>query len=96
LIEATIRTADGLRDLWASPKGKEALRRRNRRVEVYPSYPENTDILDEYLQGDDDDEDVDLIPMAVPEVVKNLKRKHGELDPYDEIIVEDEPMLVDD
>src|SRR5947207_3193269 len=68
LIEAAVRTADELRDLWASPKGKQALRRRNKRLEVYPSYPENTDLLDGYLQGDDDD-DADPTPVTAPEVV---------------------------
>jgi hypothetical protein len=49
LIKAHIRTADELRDLWASPKAKDKLRRRNRNLELMPSYAENTDILDQYL-----------------------------------------------
>jgi hypothetical protein len=85
LIEATVRTADELKELWASPKGKDALRKRNKRVEVFPSYPENTDILNRHLQNDDDGEDA----ISVPEIVrKNLKRKRGQEEIFDEIIVE--------
>ena len=85
LIEATVRTADELKQLWASSKEKDALRRRNKRVEVFPSYPENTDILDEHLQNDDDENDA----IIVPEIVrKNLKRKCGQEEIFDEIIVE--------
>src|SRR5208282_152871 len=51
LIETIVRTADELKELWASPKGKDVLRKRNRQMEVLPSYPENTDILDEHLQN---------------------------------------------
>lgn len=53
LVEAEIHTADELRDLWSSPKTKNELRRRNVQ-ELVPSYPENTDILDRYLQDDED------------------------------------------
>ena len=61
-------------------------------MEVYPSYSDNTDIVDGYLQEDDDD-DVDQTSIAVPEIVKNLKRKHDEMKPHDEIIVEDAPFM---
>jgi len=57
-----------------------------------PIHPWYTDVLDGYLQEDDDD-DVDQTSIAVPEIVKNLKRKHDEMKPYDEIIVEDAPFM---
>ncbi len=54
-------------------------------MEMFPSYPENTDILDECLQNDDDENDA----ITVPEIVKkNLKRKRGQEEIFDEIIVE--------
>src|SRR5216117_4362481 len=68
LIKANIRTADELRDLWASPKAKDKLRRRNRNLELMPSYVENTDALDQYLQDIDDDDD-DL-PTVRPDVLQ--------------------------
>ena len=49
LIKANIRTADELRDLWASPRAKDKLRKRNRNIELVPSYGKNTDVLDQYL-----------------------------------------------
>ena len=52
---------------------------------MFPSYPENTDILDEYLQNDDGENDA----ITVPEIVKkNLKRKRGQEEIFDGIIVE--------
>ena len=85
LIKATVRTADELRDLWASPRGKDVLRKRNKQVEILPSYPDNTEILDQYLQNDDDEDDA----IIVPEIVKkNLKRKR-EPELFEEIIVEE-------
>jgi hypothetical protein len=92
LIKASVRTADELRDLWASPRAKDKLRKRNRSIELVPSYPENTDRLDQYLQNDDDDEPPGSIPLprpvvAPPIIRKNLKRKR-EPEVYDEIIVE--------
>ena len=82
LIEATVNTADELKALWASPRGKDVLHKRNKQVEVLSSYSENTDLLDEYLLVDEDD-------IAVLEIVKkNLKRKRGEQEVYEEIIVE--------
>ena len=81
LIEATVNTADELKALWASPRGKDVLRKRNKQVEVLSSYSENIDLLDEYLLDEDD--------IAVPEIVKkNLKHKRGEQEIYEEIIVE--------
>src|SRR4030095_6043151 len=85
LIEATVQTANELKELWASPKGKDLLRRKNKQMEIYPSYPENTDILDEHLQNDTDDDEVIVIPEIVE---KNLKRKWGQDEIFDEIIVE--------
>jgi hypothetical protein len=52
LIRANIRTADELQDLWASPKAKDKLRKRNRNLELMPLYARNTDMLDRYLQDD--------------------------------------------
>jgi len=52
-------------------------------MKVYHSYPENTDVLDEHLKNDDDNEN-DAI--AVSEIIKkNLKCKE---EMFDEIIVE--------
>jgi hypothetical protein len=88
LIKANIRTADELRDLWASPKAKDKLRKRNRNVELIPSYPENTNALDQYLQDNDDDdlpEPSDVIEL--PDIGQSLKRKQV----FDEIVVERPP-----
>src|SRR5437773_8129173 len=68
LIEATVSTADALKELWASPKGKDILRRRNKRMQVLPSYPENTDVLDGHLLNDDQNDDQNEA-IAVPEIV---------------------------
>jgi len=87
LVEVTVHTADELKELWASSRGKDILRKRNKRVEILPSYPENTEILDQYLQNEDDEDDI----IVVPEIVKkNLKRKH-EPETFEEIIIEDAP-----
>ena len=81
LIKANIRTADALRDLWSSPKAKDRLRRRNRNLELIPSYSENTDILDQYLQDEDDNNDLiepteEVLEAGGLRVVrKDLKRK---------------------
>src|SRR4030095_17012742 len=90
LIKANVSTADELRDLWAPPKGKDRLRKRNRNVELIPSYPENTDSLDRYLQdNDDDDEDlVDISELNLEELGQNPKRKRQI---FNEITVEQEP-----
>src|SRR5436305_12612226 len=61
MLLANIRTADELRDIWASPEAKDKLRRRNRDVELIPSYAENTDILNQHLHVDDEDEDFDEV-----------------------------------
>ena len=53
LIKAAISTADGLRDLWASPAVKDMLRKRGIHAEVAPSYPENTAILTQQLFEDE-------------------------------------------
>ena len=58
------------------PKGKDILHKRNKRVEVFPSYPENTDILDEHLQNDDDVNDA-IIVLEIAK--KTLKRKRGQM-----------------
>ena len=82
LIKANIRTADELQDLWTSLKAKDKLRKRNRNIELISSYSENTDILDQYLQDDneDDENDLDEMPeldLEMEDVVLNrsLKRK---------------------
>ena len=69
-----------------SLKGKDVLRKRNKWMEALSLYPENADILDEYLLNYDDDEN-DAI--TVPEIVrKSFKRKWGQQEIFDEIIVE--------
>ena len=92
LIKANIRTADELQDLWASPQAKDKLRKGNRNVELVPSYSENTDILDQYLQEDEDDEnDLNEVPeldMEMDVEPKSLKRK-SEI--FEEIAVEPLP-----
>jgi hypothetical protein len=92
LVKATVRTVDELRNLWASPQAKDKLRRLNRNIELIPSYPENTDALDQYLQNDDDEEPHNDVappkPIVLPPIVrKNLKRKRGP-EMHEEIIVE--------
>jgi hypothetical protein len=94
LIRANIRTADELRDLWASPKAKDKLRKRNRNLELLPSYAKNTDILDQYLQANEGDDDglegtleMDL-QMGDVTLKKNLKRKH---EIFEEIVVQRPP-----
>jgi hypothetical protein len=90
LIKANIRTADELRDLWTSPKAKDRLRKRNRNVELIPSYPENTDALDQYLQDVDDNDDLPEASDEViehPDTIQSLKRRQV----FDQIIVEQPP-----
>ena len=88
LIEATVCTADELKELWASPRGKDILRRRNKKVdEVLPSYPENTEILDQYLQDESDD------IVEVPEIFRKSPKQKCEPEVFDEIIVEEEPQV---
>jgi len=89
LIKADIRTAEELRELWASPRAKDQLRKRNRNVELIPSYPENTDALDQYLQvvDDDDDDGTSDDVIRLPNVKKNLKRRQI----FDHIVVEQPP-----
>jgi len=83
-----------LRDLWASPKAKDKLRRRNRNLELLPSYPENTDALDQYLQANDDaddelDEESELdVEIGASAVRRDLKRKR---EVFEEIVVQDVP-----
>ena len=99
MIKANIRTADELRDLWASPKLKDRLRKRNQKLELIPSYAKNTDALDQYLQDsevDDPDEAlmIDLrIDNAIPKKKKNLKRKR-EPKVFKEIVVQRGPLPV--
>ena len=70
LIKATVTTADELKNLWASPSAKDALRRRNiRQEDLLPSYPENTDILDQLLQDDED-----LPPSTSPSEPQNMQK----------------------
>ena len=93
LIRANIKTADELRDLWASPKAKDKLRRRNRNLELMPSYARNTDMLDQYLQdndGDDDPEEALHMDLEMDDIMpkRNLKRKR---EMFDEIVVQRAP-----
>ena len=53
LIKAAISTADGLRDLWASPAVKDMLRKRGIHAEVAPSYLKNPAILNQQLLEDE-------------------------------------------
>ena len=72
LIEATAQTADELKELWASSRRKDILCKRNKQVEILLLYPENTEILDQYLQNEDDEDDTVLAPEIVK---KSLKSK---------------------
>ena len=47
---------DALRELWASPRTKDALRRLNTRTELVPSDPENTNALERHLLEIDEEE----------------------------------------
>jgi len=108
LIPAKIRTTDELRKLWASPSTKDALRRKNRPVELVPSDPENTKALDQLLRdsGDpsraDETESGDAIPGIPPaigheaptplKIRLDLKRMR-EPQIFEEITVENPPKL---
>ncbi len=61
LIKANMTTANELQDLWESPKVKDKLRQRNRNLELMPLYAKHTDILDQYLQNNERDDDLDEI-----------------------------------
>src|SRR5438552_17631343 len=85
----------------SSTKAKDKLRRRNRNLELMPSYVENTDALDQYLQDiDDDDDDLPTVPAnalqfhdtALPtrRDMGNLKRKQSP-QILDEIVVQRPP-----
>ena len=80
---------------------RDKLRRRNRNLELMPSYAENTDALDRYLQDiDDDDDDLPTVPAdalqfhdtALPtrRDTGNLKRKQSP-QILDEIVVQRPP-----
>ena len=85
LIETIVSIMNELKELWASLKDKNILRKWNKWMKVRPFYPENIDTLDQYLLNDDDENET----IAVPEIVKkSLKRKRGEQEIYEEIIVE--------
>ena len=86
LIDATVRTADELKELWASPRGKDILCKRNKQVEILPSYPENTEILDQYLQKDGDEDEA----VVMPEIMKKSLKRKRKPEIFDEIIVERE------
>ena len=91
MLLANIRTADKLRDIWASPEAKDKLRRRNRDVELIPSYAENTDILNQHLHVDDEDEDFDEVSeleIDAPMGEKNSKRTS---EVFQEITVRTDP-----
>lgn len=55
VIEGTVSTANDLKELWASLKDKDILRRRKERMQVFQSYPENTDVFDEHLPNENDE-----------------------------------------
>ena len=63
LIGANIRTTEALKKLWASPSVKDALRRQNASLELVPSDPENTCMLERHLMETDHDES-DLQPLT--------------------------------
>jgi hypothetical protein len=91
LIRANIRTESELRDLLASPKAKDKLRKRNRNLELLLSYAMDTDILDQYLQdNDEDDHDLEEMDLEIGNVMprRNLKRKR---EIFEEIIVQRGP-----
>ena len=73
---------------------KDKLQQRNRNVELIPSYAENTDILDQYLQDNEEDsdslDDTSEMHLEMSDVTRNnnLKRKREILD---EIIVQRQP-----
>ena len=75
-----------MKELWASPRGKDILRKRNKQVEILPSYPENTEILDQYLQNEWDEDEA----VVVPEIIKKTLKRKREPEIFDEIIVERE------
>jgi hypothetical protein len=87
LIQANIRTAEELRELWASPKAKDQLRKRNRHVELIPSYPENTDALDQYLQDEQNEDPTDevSIPELEPKHIMITRKRTRDLQADDEI-----------
>jgi hypothetical protein len=66
LVKATVNTADELKELWALPSTKDKLRQANIK-ELVPSYPANTEILDQYLQEDED------IPPPAPVTTDQAK-----------------------
>ena len=61
------------------------MNKRNKQTQICPSYPENTDILDEYTRNGVDDVEVIDVPAIVKE---NIKRKRGQEEIFHEIIVE--------
>jgi hypothetical protein len=56
LVPAAIRNAEELRELWASPKTKDALRRQNVRAELVLADEENTRALEQHLLEADAEE----------------------------------------
>jgi len=88
LIEVMVCTVDELKELWASLRGTDILHRWNKKVdEVLPSYLENTEILDQYLQDESDD------IVEVPEIFWKSSKQKCEPEVFDEIIVEEEPQV---
>jgi hypothetical protein len=53
LIRANVRSTDELRRAWSTPAFKDALRRRNINPQLVLADPENTALLDQYLQEQD-------------------------------------------
>jgi len=64
LVPAAIRNVEELRELWASPKTKDALRRQNVRAELVIADEVNTRALEQHLLEADVDEPLEL---AAPE-----------------------------
>ena len=75
LIQANIRMMDALRELWTSPRTKDALQRLNMRTELVPSDPENTNALECHLL-EIDEEDQDSEPL-MQETTEETADEHG-------------------
>jgi len=74
LIAAEISSIDKLEGLWASPRMKDILRRRNVRTELVPSHPENTDALDQHLLDSEDMDDPP--PLEEPPLAAKSKKQN--------------------
>jgi hypothetical protein len=93
LIAAEISSIDKLEELWASPRMKDILRKRNVHTELIPAYSENTDALEQYLMDADEFDD----PLPLEEPLQNLQssqrvefppKRPLEQEVFDEIVVQ--------